>query len=395
MIATLERNAVEAKTHTHTVEIQKTSEKRLNAEKIQLQVNKIIDRSLEGGRRGNGWSCTIANKDAWMTPRYFKGDYIYNCKLHLSNTSKKKDETIKRDWDNIIKVIGQAGNIPGWSITIIDGKVASDTDERIPRPVGYVPVVIPDNWQEGLSHIFEREDQIDVIMAAIDAGIKSDFQDRFHCALIGDPACGKTETLRSIKNILGDEAVMEYDATATTQAGAIKDLSEREELPRILIVEEIEKTDENSLRWLLGVLDHRAEIRKVNFRSNIQKETRMLTLATVNDYKLFSKIMFGALASRFAYHIHFPRPNRNLLQRILEREIDRVRGNKRWIKPTLDFAVSMNIYDPRKVTAICLCGRDQLLDKSFQKKLQAVSAANFIRDHEKEERRKRKEESAA
>lgn len=380
MIATMNRS--EAKAQKHTIEMQKKSDNRLNFEKMHKQLDKIMNRALEQGRRSNGWTCSIINNDAWFTPRYINKQYTYTARLSIENHETKKDGILQRDWDNLIKVIVPAADKETWSIATIDGKVADpDSDVRIERggAVGYVPVSVPDDWRTGMAHIFDRDDQIDVIMASIQAGISTDFQDRFHCALVGEPACGKTETLRSLKNILGDDAVMEYDATATTQAGAIKDLDERECLPRILIVEEIEKTDEASLRWLLSVMDHRAEIRKVNFRSNIQKETRMLTLATVNDYDLFSKIMYGALASRFSYHIHFPRPDRKLLERILKREIDRVRGNHKWIKPTLDFAVSENIFDPRKVTAICLCGRDKLFSGEYQTKLKAVSVTNFLR----------------
>lgn len=185
--------------------------------------------------------------------------------------------------------------------------------------------------------------------------------------------CGKSETLKGFMSAFGDAAVIQYDATAMTQAGVIKDLNERDELPRILIVEEIEKTNEESLRWLLGVMDIRAEIRKTNYRENIQKETKLLTLATVNNYALFKRIMSGALASRFSHHIYFPRPNRDLLERILTREIERTGGKKTWIKPVLEYAEEFKLHDPRKLIAICLCGRDDLLSGRYQEKLRSCS----------------------
>lgn len=366
------------------IEIMKGSQKRLNPDKLKTHVQKIMDRSMGGGRLQKGWKCEIGN-DSWMTPKYQGGEYKYLLKLVYTCAPKRERtaDALRVDRDNIIKVIGTAGAQPGWTVAFIDGKVADAADDRLPRAVGYVPVEVAPNWQDEFKHIYERDAQIEIIMSAIQAGITSDFQDRFHCALIGDPACGKTETLRCVKKVLGEEAVMEYDATATTQAGAIQDLDSREELPRVLIVEEIEKTDEQSLRWLLSVMDHRAEIRKVTARTNIQRETKMLTLATVNDYKLFRKIMFGALASRFTYHLHFPKPDRALLQRILEREVARVGGKKAWIKPTLDYAVKQKIFDPRKITAVCLCGKDQLLSGEYQAKLEKCNASNFLREIEK------------
>lgn len=377
VIPELPEPVVETIVAAHTVELTRSSERRLNPVKLESQAQKIIDRALASGRTQKGWACEISDKDSWHSaPRLRGAQYHYSCKMNFTCAPKRRRDPniIKQDFDNMVRVIGAAVNAQGWAVNLIDGKVTdSDHDTRLPKAIGYVPVEIPADWRGRFTHIYDRDAQIDVIMSCIEAGINSDFNDRFHCALVGDPACGKTETLRAVKAVLGEEAVLEYDATATTQAGAIKDLDMRDELPRILIVEEIEKTDENSLRWLLSVMDHRAEIRKTNYRESIQRETKLLTLATVNDYKLFNKLMFGALASRFAYHLMFPKPTRALLQKILEREVARVKGNRRWIKPTLDFAASENITDPRKVTAICLCGRDQLLDKSYQEKLRACS----------------------
>lgn len=346
----------------YTIELLKNVKKRLNDDKVDAQIEEIVDSAESNARRSRGWSV-----DHTVSNRFAAGGHIYHCKLTCSCNGNKSNISIKQDFDNMVKDIASTANRYDWQINFINDRLFDDTVPT--KSIGYIPVDIPTNWKDNFSHIYDRDSQIDIIMSTIEAGISSNFQDRFHCALIGDPACGKTETLRSVKKTLGEDAVLEYDATATTQAGAIKDLNERDELPRILIVEEIEKTDEASLRWLLSVMDHRAEIRKVNYREHVQKETRMLTLATVNDYKLFQKIMYGALASRFAYHLHFPKPDESLLRKILEREVARVKGDKRWIKPSLEFAISEEIYDPRKITAICLCGKDRLLDKSYQKKL--------------------------
>ena len=181
--------------------------------------------------------------------------------------------------------------------------------------------------------------------------------------------------------MFGDEAVLEYDATSTTQAGAIKDLANREVIPQLLIVEEIEKTDENSLRWLLSVLDHRAEIRKTNYRESVQREVKLLCIATVNDFALFQKLMYGALASRFAHKIYCPRPDEAILTKILTREIERVEGGRlEWIKPAIKYALAHDMNDPRQVTAICLSGGDQLLDGSYQEMLRSCAGPESIED---------------
>lgn len=369
-------------TITHNVSLYKTGLRRTREEKLRRQLDRIIERALSGRRKERGWIISIANSPQWSIPINVNDEYAWLVELSIScNNAKRTVESLQQDFDIIIQFIGSAGAVNGWEITAIDGQaVNANKDERLPTPIGYTPVEIPVNWSENFEHIYARESQIEILISCLRAGIDSAFQNRFHCALIGDPACGKTETLKALKAVVGRDAVLEYDATATTQAGAIKDLDSRDELPRILIVEEIEKTDPDSLRWLLSVMDHRAEIRKITARQQILRETRMLTLATVNDYPLFLKLMYGALASRFTYHLHFPRPDQALLRRILEREVERSHGKKVWIKPTLEYAEENEIYDPRRIVAICLCGKDQLLgQKEYQKRLKECDPATFLK----------------
>jgi MoxR-like ATPase len=154
-------------------------------------------------------------------------------------------------------------------------------------------------------------------------------------------------------------------------AGAQKELAERvdsgQDLPRVLLVEEIEKADEKSLSWLLSLMDLRGEIRKTTARGKINTDTKMICIATVNDVPTFKKIAFGALYSRFSNKIYFRRPDRELLGRILKREVDAIEGKDEWINPTLDLADEIHTTDPREVISLLLCGRDALLDGTFQK----------------------------
>jgi len=76
--------------------------------------------------------------------------------------------------------------------------------------------------------------------------------------------------------------------------------------------------------------------------------------------------MSGALASRFSHQLYCPRPDRGLLEKILQREVSGVDGNEGWIVPTLDYLDRHGITDPRKAMAICLTGRDRLLTGEFQ-----------------------------
>jgi hypothetical protein len=169
-------------------------------------------------------------------------------------------------------------------------------------------------------------------------------------------------------------SVMLFDATATTGAGAIAALVERDILPRIIIVEEIEKADPKALDFLLSVLDLRGEIRKTTARGAIERDTKCWCICTVNDRELFLSLRSGALADRFTEKVKFQRPSRDTLERILVREVSKVGGNMDWIAPTLDYCEQENINSPRQVISICMTGRDMLLGTGeYQKILRRTS----------------------
>src|SRR5262249_17175034 len=130
--------------------------------------------------------------------------------------------------------------------------------------------------------------------------------------------------------------------------------------------------------WLLSVMDLRGEVRKKTARSEINKSVHMVCICTVNDEAKFQSVASGALASRFSMPLYFNRPEREVLWKILKREIDKIAGDVAWIDPAIDLAEELQkasggtLYiDPRKLIAICLTGRETLLldaddPRSFQ-----------------------------
>lgn len=226
-------------------------------------------------------------------------------------------------------------------------------------------------------HIYDREPHILRIYASVETAVETQLQSRHHCLLYGPPGCGKSEILLSFGRMFGkeQEAYLKFDATSMTQAGVLNILMGQSVIPPIMIVEEIEKTSDKDLRWLLGLLDKRGEIRQTNFRvGNRLKGMKVLCLATVNDMPLFKKAMSGALASRFSHKIYCPRPDRVLMRRILEREVKSVKnGNPAWIDATLDFCMDeLKWNDPREIIPICMDGKDRLLDGSYQTAVRAT-----------------------
>lgn len=355
--------------HRFEIHVLKTSMKRMDPNRLTTQLEHMRLKMVNPTRAIRGWKCKIITEN-FEKPTVKAGTCVYKATLALicKPTRIRQPEIIEAEYGKMLETLETYCKSNSWTTEVPGGPPKRATETR------YAEASVPKEWKTHFSHLYEREDQTGIVLSAIQAGIKSDWTDRFHVLLVGPPACGKTEILRGVKNMLGTDAVLEYDATSTTQAGAIKDLAERQEIPRILLVEEMEKVDESSLRWMLSVLDHRGEIRKTNFRQQIHKQTKMLCIATVNDYKLFKSMMYGALASRFPNHVWCDRPGRKVLEMILKREIQRTNGSIKWIKPTLDYCDKRKISDPRKVISICLCGANDLLDGSYQAKLDRTDA---------------------
>lgn len=330
-----------------------------------------------GQSKSNAWE----RISAYRTTDYRGYEHVYKMYLSISYYREDGKTPEPNELGSILRTIAVRVTQPKfgkWTLKEVDGAeyVLPDTEgaSYSTDDIGYAPVEMPADWDSHFSHLFGLDPHITRIRRALEAGIMSGWNNRYHCALVGPPGCGKSDISQSIKRALGEDAVLEFDATATTAAGAIKELSEREILPRILIVEEIEKADQKAMQFLLSVLDLRSQIRKTTARNTIVRDTKLFAIATVNDVPLFQSLQAGALASRFSNTITFKRPSREQLRMILEREVEKVGGNPLWINPTLDYCDKANINDPRSVTAHCMCGRDMLLTGEYEAMMEATTS---------------------
>jgi AAA domain (dynein-related subfamily) len=373
-----------------SVTLRKDSKKSLTRDKVDEQLAVLKSKVESIGRIAKGWRVytgepVVSTVEIENGPRRARGNvpttYINRVIFSIVCNPSTPRATLDGEFRNIVSILVAAGNgFPNWQVEQVNGEewsAPSDPasgDGTATEVVAYSPVLLPGNSLEYFAHLYDRDAQIGIVMSALEAAIESDWRNRFHCVLYGPPACGKTELCAVIQTMLGDDAVWRIDCTATTQAGLTKQLDETEELPRIIIAEEIEKADPDALRVLLGLLDTRGEVRKVTARHNIRKECRVLMLATVNDIEKFEGLMAQALSSRFAHKVYCPRPGRELLEKILGRKVTLINGNPKWIAPTLDYMEHVKSYDPRRAIALCLSGRDRWLDMTYWKMLEELRA---------------------
>lgn len=376
--------------YRHDVVLVKTSKRATPDDKLKEQVASLLAKISTPGRILKGWTFAWDEKIT-DEPNEVAGSsertrgkraqiHNYKVKFDIICRPTRPRAGIDGEFQNIVGVLVASSNRhPFFNVATVDGETVDNIVELTEIKssgmddfVGYAPFTLPQNARELFGHIYDREAQINVLLSAVEAAMASDWDKRFHVVLEGPPACGKTEILNTIKAIAGRESVLVFDGTSTTQAGAQKEFMEREELPRILIIEEIEKTDESALRYLLGLLDTRGEIRKQTAREKIVRDARVLCLATVNDIDKFKGMLSGALASRFAHELFCPRPDRDLMRKILRREVLGINGKETWIEPTLDYMQEIGSSDPRKAIAICLSGREGWTDGKYPEMLRRI-----------------------
>lgn len=348
--------------------------RRTNPETLRGHLREISTISL---RNSKYWTGTVTHL---TDPRQEDGIWIFNATINYRST--KDDPKVNDSFGKIIAGLDRAcnrgkycsGGENPWTIIkphewTREGRreqAAVEVQAAASRPLGEVNLEVTDQF----NHIYDRTSHIQLIMDAVRLAVETNYHKRVHTLLHGQAGCGKTEIMTSLAKVLGEEnqAYIKVDATTMTRAGVIEQLMESPTIPPFLFIEEIEKVEENMLRWLLGIMDDRGEIRRLNYRTGAQqRDARLVVIATANDKQLLKRFMSGALESRFQNKIYCKPPDRETMKRILEREVLEIEGKLEWIEPTLKFMVDvLKKTDPREVISACLLGRDRLLDDSFQ-----------------------------
>lgn len=341
--------------------VEKLAQRRLDPEVLQRQLKRLVRRATAGERRA--WS--LEGSLATPRPRRTADGWRYRAKLTLTRSRRVSRDVFDRQIIALQSIVATAGASRGW---VVPGFPSGARAEK-----KYVEV--PGADRGAFDHLYGLDAQVDIVLRTIDLAKSTGFAKRMHTLLYGPPGCGKTELLRSVVRMLGRESVLEFDATSTTQAGAIRVLQESAEIPRVLIIEEIEKVSDEALRWLLAVLDTRSEIRKTVHRATIETEVRLLALASANSIEAFERALHGALVDRFQ-RVYCPQPSPGVMKRILEREVQSMGGRQEWVAPAMEYAAEEGIQDVRRAIYVCLVGRDGLLDGSFQRSLRAAAPAS-------------------
>lgn len=237
--------------------------------------------------------------------------------------------------------------------------------------------------------LYGLDSQIRLLNNILYHAIRSHGRLTSHTVLQGPPGCGKTSLLTAVERIIGENGVLKIDATKTTRAGLERlFFNELPQIPPVILLEEIEKSNPDDLMIYLGMLDSRQEIRKVTSRGSFVRRVNSLVIATCNDMDKFERVAAGALASRFATQIHFPRPNIDILKMILCRYSNDHGIDNAPVDQVLELSQDCNITDPRRLCSYLLQSnfddvRSNLAMKMFKRqpskrKIDPVELNNII-----------------
>lgn len=368
-------------------------ERRSSPEALNDQLSFIAKRAL-AGNRGRGWDFEVGSINIQESTNSHCS-WIISSSIRFYRKIDVSLDRLERQTSDILEWASAAGHNARFgkrpwiadgpkqqSKPVVEELLSEDETSSFDSDEAYIPLheagtIKPSAFY---NHLYGLDSQIAILLSALQAASDSNMVNRFHTLLFGSPGCGKTEILQSTAKLLKKLGVnyLILDATSTTEAGMRKNLlDEDKQPPEVLLIEEIEKVPEASLRWLLGIMDVRGTISQANYRKTASRKVPAIVLATANDIEQLKRMMYGALHSRFQHEVYCPRPNREVLSKILKREVLKVSGDDRWIEAALTFCYDENkTTDPRKIIPVCLCGKEELLTGIYQDHLRKTMKPN-------------------
>lgn len=328
----------------------------------------------------------------------------YSAVITLKKDRYRDENAVQRGFDHTLNILNRSARRLKWRVASDEalavqpdeelavvngaGDVMDDPAPRLlnnkkpaPKPSIYMtgealPPLTDDVFNTYFKRIYDREAHIRIIYDHLCLAVKTNFKVRHHTLLKGKPACAKSELFLAFIDWLGDDFIESIDASTMTKAGLEHHLMKHAEmgtLKPILIMEEIEKTDDANVSCLIQVMDARGKIQRTN--ANTVREglgaldCKPIIWGTCNDEDALEKFHKGAIWSRFGNKLECVRPDRTLMERILKREVEEIGGKDEWIDPVLKFCFEELVGtklkgqhdDPRFVRSF-LAGGDRLLD---------------------------------
>jgi hypothetical protein len=197
----------------YEIKLVKSSQRSLNETVIIARMDHAIQRVVGGGR-GKVWSA----KRGAITNEQNGENFLYTASIKLKRIGRQAaPEKLDAQVARMQEIAEAAVRSQGWAILGQGQDPAQVQPEQKPLIQPSEIITIPG---EHFGHLYGLDPQIELVLSSLREYTRSEWQNRFHVVLHGAPASGKTEILRSLSKMVGPDAVMHFDATSTTAAGA-------------------------------------------------------------------------------------------------------------------------------------------------------------------------------
>lgn len=368
--------------------IERVSVNKLNEKKLEEQAEEIAT-AADKRQQSNG---VVGKRTKIHGPEQRPDGYFYRFKVRLLKENFRSEVAAQKCLDAAKKFVTRVAENRQWKVV---GDAADVAEKKViaeNRGSFEVGEINDDVMGEFFDGIYERNAHIRMIHRGVQAAIKSDFNERNHVLLYGQPAAAKTILFKRLKNWYESsnpeiERVAMINSVTMSKAGLESWLLEKAKdglLPEILCFDEIEKFNMDNLSCLLAVMDEQAMISRTNARiGKVEASAKIVIWATCNDLGKLKEFNKGALFSRFIKRFACVRPSRELMLEIMLKKLEKrkERGqevNDLWAKAAVDYAFdTMKTNDPRTIAGL-LDGEDALLDGSYFKDLEDIRNAEEI-----------------
>lgn len=362
--------------------LERVSTNKLNSNILDKVVNEIAN-ATKNRQQANGVKSFIIPPEE---PLRRPDGYFYTFKIKLVKDKYRNETAAHKSIEAAKKFVTKSAEARQWKVIGETQDIENQKAVLEYRPKFTVGELNNKVMEEYFSDIYERDAHIRIIHGSIENAILTNFEERNHILLSGQPAAAKTVLFMRFKKWYEisnpeTERVAVINSTTLSKAGLETWLLEKAKdglLPEILLFDEIEKFKLENLECLLQIMDGQAKISRINSKiGRSEAEAPVIIWATCNDVGKLKDFNNGALYSRFTKDLPCVRPSRELMHEILLKRIEsrKIKGqpaNEKWAKIIIDYSFDkMKTNDPRKIIAM-LEGGDRLLDGSYFRDIEEI-----------------------
>jgi len=361
--------------------LERKTNNRVGQEKLQKYMTEIAS-AADKRQQSAGVKGFFGELETEETP----DGYCYRFKVKLERESKRSAGAASKALENGKRFVIRAAEARHWKVLGESAEIQEREDILENRPPFKVGELTKSVMKEYFNGIYERDAHIRMIHLSVMNAVETNWEERGHILLYGQPAAAKTVLFKRLKTWYESanpevERVAEVNSTTISKAGLetwILDKAQSGLLPEIIFFDEIEKFNMDSLNCLFAIMDEQAKISRTNAKIGKQEGVaKVIVWATCNDLDKLKSFNTGALFSRFSKSFPCVRPSRELMTEILLKRIQKrreagLKANDKWALAAVDYAFDkLHCNDPRKIISM-LDGKDGLLDGSYFRDLEEI-----------------------